>query len=96
MYLGLIYFLIQACVYGVVYYLPPQVGRLLGRHVGFVVGLVTAIPWACALLASYYVPRFAEAKRPIRFGVLKGKVRVSGDFDAPLPTEVIASFEGRK
>jgi hypothetical protein len=56
-----IYFLIQACVYGVVYYLPPQVGRLLGRHVGFVVGLVTAIPWACALLASYYVPRFAEA-----------------------------------
>ena len=59
-YLGLIYFLIQACVYGVVYYLPPQVGRLLGRNVGFVVGLVTAIPWACALLASYYVPRFAE------------------------------------
>jgi sugar phosphate permease len=60
-YLGLIYFLIQLCVYGVVYYLPPQVGRLLGRHVGFVVGLVTAIPWSFALLASYYVPRFAEA-----------------------------------
>jgi MFS family permease len=60
-YLGLIYFLIQACVYGVVYYLPPQVGRLLGRNVGFIVGLVTAIPWTCALLASYYVPRFAEA-----------------------------------
>ena len=60
-YLGLIYFLIQMCVYGVVYYLPPQVGRLLGRNVGFIVGLVTAVPWACALLASYYVPRFAEA-----------------------------------
>ena len=59
-YLGAIYFLIQACVYGVVYYLPPQVGRLLGRHVGFVVGLVTAVPWSFALLASYYVPRFAE------------------------------------
>ena len=59
-YLGLIYFLIQMCVYGVVYYLPPQVARLLGRNVGFVVGLVTAVPWACALLASYYVPRFAE------------------------------------
>ena len=59
-YLGLIYFLIQACVYGVVYYLPPQVGRLLGRNVGFVVGVVTAIPWSFALLASYYVPRFAE------------------------------------
>src|ERR1700744_4735915 len=37
-YLGAIYFLIQACVYGVVYYLPPQVGHLLGRDVGFVVG----------------------------------------------------------
>jgi len=59
-YLGLIYFLIQMCVYGVVYYLPPQVGKLLGRNVGFIVGLVTAVPWACALLASYYVPRFAE------------------------------------
>jgi MFS family permease len=59
-YLGAIYFLIQACVYGVVYYLPPQVGRLLGRNVGFVVGVVTAIPWSFALLASYYVPRFAE------------------------------------
>ena len=40
LYLGAIYFLIQACVYGVVYYLPPQVGRLLGRNVGFVVGSV--------------------------------------------------------
>jgi sugar phosphate permease len=59
-YLGAIYFLIQACVYGVVYYLPPQVGRLLGRNVGFIVGLVTAVPWCFALLASYYVPRFAE------------------------------------
>ncbi len=60
LYLALIYFLIQGCVYGVVYYLPPQVGRLIGRDVGFVVGLVTAIPWACAMLASYGLPRLAE------------------------------------
>ncbi len=59
-YLAAIYFLIQAAVYGVVYYLPPQVGRLLGRNVGFIVGLVTAIPWACALAASYFLPRLAE------------------------------------
>lgn len=59
-YLAAIYFLIQAAVYGVVYYLPPQVGRLLGRNVGLVVGLVTAIPWACALAASYFLPRLAE------------------------------------
>jgi MFS family permease len=60
LYLAAIYFLIQGCVYGVVYYLPPQIGQLMGRHVGFIVGLVTAIPWACAMLASYALPRLAE------------------------------------
>jgi sugar phosphate permease len=59
-YLGLIYFLIQICVSGVVYYLPAQVGRLLGRNVGFVVGVVTAIPWACAIVACILVPRLAD------------------------------------
>ncbi len=34
-------------------------------------------------------------RRPVRFGVLKGKVRVSDDFDAPLPEDVLAGFEGR-
>jgi hypothetical protein len=33
--------------------------------------------------------------RRIRFGVLKGKIRYPADFDAPLPTRVIASFGGR-
>ena len=60
LYLAAIYFLIQAAVYGVTYYLPPQVGRLLGRNVGFVVGLITAVPWACALAAAYFLPRLAE------------------------------------
>ncbi len=31
----------------------------------------------------------------IRFGVLKGKVKVAADFDAPLPDAVLAQFEGR-
>lgn len=31
--------------------------------------------------------------RKIRFGVLKGQVKVATDFDAPLPDEVIAAFE---
>jgi prevent-host-death family protein len=35
------------------------------------------------------------SKPPIRFGVLKGRVRVADDFDAPLPDEVLAGFEGR-
>lgn len=34
-------------------------------------------------------------KNPVRFGVLKGKVRVAADFDEALPDEVLAGFEGR-
>lgn len=34
--------------------------------------------------------------RPVRkFGLLKGKIIIADDFDAPLPPEVIADFEGR-
>lgn len=36
-----------------------------------------------------------EVPRPqVRFGVLKGKVVVADDFDAPLPDEVVTGFEG--
>ena len=41
------------------------------------------------------ITRLESPKRQIRFGLLKGKVRVAPDFDAPLPDEVIAGFEGR-
>jgi prevent-host-death family protein len=34
-------------------------------------------------------------KSKLRFGLLKGKVKVAKDFDAPLPDAVIAQFEGR-
>ncbi len=32
-------------------------------------------------------------KRPIVFGLLKGKLHVSDDFDDPLPPEIQAEFE---
>ncbi|KLN53023.1 MFS transporter [Variovorax paradoxus] len=60
LFLSLIYFLIQVSVYGVVFYLPTQVAALLGKNVGLLVGFVTAIPWVCALVAAYFVPRLAE------------------------------------
>ncbi|MBL8288339.1 MAG: type II toxin-antitoxin system Phd/YefM family antitoxin [Rubrivivax sp.] len=41
------------------------------------------------------ITRLEAAKRRVRFGVLKGKLRVAADFDAPLPPEVLATFEGR-
>ncbi len=39
--------------------------------------------------------RLTQPKRTIRFGLLKGKVKVAADFDAPLPDNVLAAFEGR-
>ncbi|RPI51529.1 MAG: type II toxin-antitoxin system Phd/YefM family antitoxin [Deltaproteobacteria bacterium] len=37
-----------------------------------------------------------ERPQKILFGVLKGKVKVSDDFDAPLPESVLAEFEGNE
>lgn len=41
------------------------------------------------------ITRLENSKRPIKFGVLKGKLRVADDFDAPLPDHILAEFEGR-
>ena len=40
------------------------------------------------------ISRIEESSSKIRFGVLKGKVKVSEDFDAPLPDDLISKFEG--
>ena len=34
-------------------------------------------------------------KRPIVFGLMKGEIHIADDFDAPLPDDVLADFEGR-
>lgn len=60
LYLSLIYLLVQASVYGVVFYLPSQVAGLLGTKVGLTVGLVSALPWVCALLAACTLPALAD------------------------------------
>ena len=44
--------------------------------------------------AARLVP-MEPAKVTRRFGGLKGKIRIADDFDAPLPDDVIAAFEGR-
>jgi len=35
------------------------------------------------------------APRPKLLGLLAGQIEVPGDFDAPLPPDVMADFEGR-
>jgi prevent-host-death family protein len=38
---------------------------------------------------------FAAAPRPKLLGLLAGQIEMPEDFDAPLPPDVIADFEGR-
>jgi len=40
------------------------------------------------------VPLDVERQK-IRFGLMKGKVWIADDFDAPLPDDVLGAFEGR-
>ncbi|HUQ67488.1 MAG TPA: MFS transporter [Flavitalea sp.] len=60
LYLCSLYFLIQLAFYGVVYYLPSQVAMIVQQKVGFAVGLLTTIPWMCALVAAYLVSRYSD------------------------------------
>lgn len=53
------YILMQVATYGVTFYLPSHIGELFGRQTGLWVGVVSAIPWACALIAVYFLPRLA-------------------------------------
>ena len=41
------------------------------------------------------ITRQSAPKRRIRFGVLKGKMTIAPDFDAPLPADDLSGFEGR-
>jgi prevent-host-death family protein len=42
------------------------------------------------------ISRIEESSSKIRFGVLKGKVKVFEDFDAPLPDDIVSEFEGKR
>ena len=41
------------------------------------------------------VPLDAPAKSKIVFGLMKGEIEIADDFDAPLPDDLLALFEGR-
>jgi MFS family permease len=56
----LIYFMIQMSIYGAIFYLPAEVSALMQKPAGFEVGVVTAIPWICATLATYWLPKRAD------------------------------------
>ena len=62
----LIYFFIQMSTYGAIFYLPAEVSALMHRSTGFMVGLVSAIPWLCAFFVVYWLPRLADRRRAHR------------------------------
>jgi MFS family permease len=62
----LIYGLIQMSTYGAVFYLPAEVSELLHKPTGLAVGWVSAVPWACALIAVYFLPQAADRLRKHR------------------------------
>lgn len=41
------------------------------------------------------VPLSHGPKRKIEFGLMKGEIEIADDFDAPLPDDILAAFEGR-
>jgi antitoxin (DNA-binding transcriptional repressor) of toxin-antitoxin stability system len=41
------------------------------------------------------ITRLGAPKRRISFGLLKGRLSVPRDFDAPLSDDLVAGFEGR-
>lgn len=59
LYLCLISFAIQVGSYGVTFFLPTQVAALLGTKVGFMVGVLSGIPWLCAGIAAYAIPHYS-------------------------------------
>lgn len=41
-------------------------------------------------------PLEPKKRNTVKFGVLDGQIEVAEDFDAPLPDDVLALFEGRE
>jgi hypothetical protein len=59
-YIALCSFTVQICMYGFTFYLPSQVQALTGQKVGFLVGVITAIPWLVALLVTRYTTLLSD------------------------------------
>ncbi|GAB3276374.1 MFS transporter [Sinomonas notoginsengisoli] len=71
LYFGLVFALVQMGVSVALFFLPAQISAMMGKGANPVVtGFVVAIPWTCALLATYFVPRYAEKVR--RYGIIGG------------------------
>jgi predicted MFS family arabinose efflux permease len=60
LFLCIIYLAMITVSQGINFYLPTQVAGLLGMKVGLMVGLVSAIPYACAAIALFIIPAYSD------------------------------------
>lgn len=98
LFFSLIYFLVQCAVYGMTFYLPTQVAAAVGGQVGFAVGLVTAIPWTAALVATIAVSaaadRFSQSRKRIVAAVAMcvGSLGIAASALSTSPVPAIAAL----
>lgn len=67
-------------------------------HLSRIVDEVAAGTEVIIAKAGKPLARLSPISAPVKkkkLGLLKGKVKVSDDFNAPLPDDVLADFEGR-
>lgn len=62
----IIYLLIQTGIYGAIFYLQAEISVLINKPQGVEVGLVSAIPWICAAVAAWWLPKLADRWRSHR------------------------------
>ena len=72
-----------------VYSAKTHLSRLLDRAAGGEDVVITRHGRPVARLVAT-----GPGRKPRRLGTLKGKIRIAADFDAPLPEELLAAFEG--
>ena len=63
LYFCLIYLCIQASVYGLTFFLPKQVVNMTNGEAGLKASLITAIPWAVALIGVIILPKIADRRQ---------------------------------
>jgi MFS family permease len=60
LYCAAIFLLIQINVYGVTFYLPFQIAKIIGSTHGLMLGVASAFPWFCALVACVSLGRWSD------------------------------------
>ena len=60
LYFSVAFLTIQMAVYGVTFYLPSQIGAVVGQDVGLMVGLLTGAVWTFAIVGVIVATRIAD------------------------------------